>query len=187
MASLPSHAVAALALGACFYRSEVPKSVWALGAVVAMLPDADVIGFRFGIPYQNVFGHRGITHSLLFALVVAVVVMLACWRLGAGGVGGISRGALCLYLFLAAASHGLLDAMTNGGLGVAFFAPFDNRRFFFPFRPIQVSPIGLARFFSARGWAVIRSELVWIWVPSALLITIALGVGHLRGPNPTRR
>ncbi len=184
MASLPSHAVAALALGACFYRSEVPKSVWALGAVVAMLPDADVIGFRYGIPYQNVLGHRGITHSLLFALVVAVVGTLTFWRSGAGG---ISRGALCLYLFLAAASHGLLDAMTNGGLGVAFFAPFDNRRFFFPFRPIQVSPIGLARFFSARGWAVIRSELVWIWVPSAVLITIALGVRHLRDPNPTRR
>ncbi|HEX3532217.1 MAG TPA: metal-dependent hydrolase [Thermoanaerobaculia bacterium] len=180
MASLPSHAVAALALGACFYRSEAPKSVWALGAAVAMLPDADVIGFRFGIPYQNVLGHRGITHSLLFALVVAVAGTLAFWRSGAGG---ISRGALCLYLFLAAASHGLLDAMTNGGLGVAFFAPFDNRRFFFPFRPIQVSPIGLARFFSARAWAVIRSELVWIWVPSVVLITIAWVVRHLRDPT----
>ena len=171
MASLPSHAVAALALGACFYRPEVPKRVWVLGALVAMLPDADVIAFRFGIPYQNLFGHRGITHSLLFALVVAVVVgLVTAWQ----PVAGISRGVLCLYLFLAAASHGTLDTMTNGGLGVAFFAPFDNRRIFFPFRPIQVSPIGLARFFSAQGWAVIRSELVWIWIPAIVLAAVML-------------
>jgi len=59
---------------------------------------------------------------------------------------------------------------------VAFLAPFDDRRFFFPFRPIQVSPIGIARFFSARGLAVLRSELVWVWLPSALLAAGALTV-----------
>jgi inner membrane protein len=172
MASLFSHAAAALALGACFYRPEVPKTVWALGAFVAVLPDADVLAFRFGIPYQNVLGHRGFFHSLLFALILAIVGMVGLRQ----PVPGIGRGTLLLYLFLAAASHGLLDALTNGGLGVAFLAPFDNRRFFFPFRPIQVSPIGIARFFSARGWAVIRSELLWIWFPSALLTAIALAV-----------
>lgn len=89
MASLPSHAVAALALGACFYRPEVPKRVWALGALLAMLPDADVIAFRFGIPYGNLFGHRGITHSLLFALVVAAAIALVAAR---QPVPGIRRG-----------------------------------------------------------------------------------------------
>jgi inner membrane protein len=44
------------------------------------------------------------------------------------------------------ASHGILDAMTDGGLGVAFFSPFDDTRCFFPFRPIKVSPIGLSFF-----------------------------------------
>jgi hypothetical protein len=71
MASLPSHATAALALGSCFYRSEIPKRVWVLGAFVAMLPDADVLAFRFGIPYQHLFGHRDFTHSLVFALLAA--------------------------------------------------------------------------------------------------------------------
>lgn len=169
MASLFSHAAAALALGACFDRPGVPKRVWALGAFAAMLPDADVLAFKLGIPYEHMLGHRGLTHSLLFAAVLAGILALV-----AGTTPGMSRAALCLYLFLAAASHGALDALTNGGLGVAFLAPFDNHRFFFPFRPIQVSPIGVARFFSARGRAVIRSELVWVWLPSILLATLAI-------------
>jgi len=40
--------------------------------------------------------------------------------------------------------------MTKGGLGVAFFSPFDNSRYFLPWRPIRVSPIAIHRFFSAR-------------------------------------
>jgi inner membrane protein len=62
--------------------------------------------------------------------------------------------------------------MTDGGLGVAFFSPVDNTRYFLPFNPIRVSPIGISRFFSARGFAVIRSELLWIWLPTVLLIAV---------------
>ena len=75
-------------------------------------------------------------------------------------------------MFLATASHGFLDAMTDGGLGVAFFSPVDNTRYFLPFTPIRVSLIGISRFFTARGFAVIRSELLWIWLPTALLIAV---------------
>jgi inner membrane protein len=77
------------------------------------------------------------------------------------------------YLFLATASHGFLDAMTDGGLGVAFFSPFDNHRYFFPWRPIRVSPIGIGRFFSPRGLDVLQSELLWIWLPAGLLALLA--------------
>jgi LexA-binding, inner membrane-associated putative hydrolase len=71
--------------------------------------------------------------------------------------------------FIVIASHGALDAMTSGGLGIAFFAPFPGRRYFFPWRPILVSPIGVQRFFSPRGMAVLASEIVWVWVPSAMV------------------
>jgi inner membrane protein len=53
----------------------------------------------------------------------------------------------------------VLDAMTNGGLGVAFFAPFDTTRYFFPWRPITVSPIGVGSFFTHRGALVVLSEI----------------------------
>ncbi len=169
MASAFSHTVAALGLGACFYRPEIPRRIWALGVLCAVLPDIDVLGFLFGIPYGDPLGHRGFTHSLAFAAFLGGAIVLAGYRQGVPGLGPLR---LWSYLFLATASHGLLDALTDGGLGVAFFAPFDNERYFLPIRPIKVSPIAPERFFSERGLAVIRSELLWVWLPSALLATL---------------
>ena len=165
MASPFSHAVAALTVGTCYYRSQIPKSVWIAGMLRSVIPDLDVIGFRFGIHYGDRWGHRGFTHSLPFAALLAGIVAIVIIR---AGVSGIGRFALFGYLFLATASHGVLDAITNGGLGVAFFSPFDNNRYFFPWRPVRVSPIGVPRFFTLRGFAILQSELMWIWVPAIL-------------------
>lgn len=173
MASALSHAVAALGIGSCFFCRRVPKRVWAAGAICSMIPDVDVVGLRFGIPYGDFWGHRGITHSLVFAALFTSAVMLICFRHGAPG---ITRLALSAYLFLATASHGILDAFTNGGLGVAFFSPFKNERYFFPWRPILVSPLTVGRFFSQRGYLVLKSEVLWIWLPAALIATVALAL-----------
>jgi inner membrane protein len=167
MASVFSHAVAALGLGACFCPPRTPKRVWVIGALCAVVPDLDVIGFRFGVRYGDFWGHRGFTHSLLFAALLASFVALLVFRQALSGFGGFS---LWTYFFLAIASHGLLDAMTDGGLGVAFFSPFNNTRYFLPWRPIRVSPIGVSRFFTDRGLEVVKSELFWIWLPAALLV-----------------
>ena len=110
MPSAFSHAVAAAGLAACFYHPGVPKRVWVLGALCAALPDLDVIGFRFGIRYGDLLGHRGLTHSLPAAAVLAALVAAAFPR----GTPGLGRGALWLFFFLATASHGLLDACTDG-------------------------------------------------------------------------
>jgi len=64
----------------------------------------------------------------------------------------LSRGWLWLYFFLATASRGILDAMTNVGLGVAFFSPFNDIRYFFPWYPILVSPISLTRLSAGAAW-----------------------------------
>jgi inner membrane protein len=152
----------------------MPKRVWVMGVFCSVLPDLDVIGFRFGIRYGDFWGHRGFTHSLLFAALLASAALFIGFRQVAPGLGQVP---LWMYFFLAAASHGLLDAMTNGGLGVAFFAPFDNHRYFLPWTPIQVSPIGVGRFFTDRGLAVLQSEVLWIWMPAALL---ALSVWLMR-------
>jgi inner membrane protein len=172
MASVLSHAVAALGIGAAFYRPNAPKLVWAGGIMCSVIPDLDVVGFRFGIRYGDFWGHRGFTHSLVFAALLAGAATLAISQVRSQ----VRPVSLFTYLFLATASHGLLDAMTNGGLGVAFFSPFDNRRYFLPWRPIRVSPIGITRFFTARGFAVLGTEILWIWIPSILLIGLALGL-----------
>ena len=177
MASLLSHAVAALSIGTCFYRSGTSKGIWTIGTLCSVIPDMDVVGFRFGIRYGDFWGHRGFTHSLVFAALLAAAIVTLRFRRAASG---LSRLSLWAYFFLATASHGLLDAMTDGGLGVAFFSPFDNYRYFLPWTPIRVSPIGVGRFFSDRGLAVLQSELLWIWIPAALLAASA-GVLRRRG------
>ncbi len=169
MASAFSHAVAALSIGTCFYRVQTPRRVWVAGMLCASIPDADVIGFRFGVHYGDFWGHRGFTHSLVFAgLLAAAATAILVWR----GSLGVRPYMLFAYLFVATASHGVLDAMTNGGLGVAFFSPLNDHRYFLPWRPIHVSPISAARFFSERGLAIFQSELVWIWLPSAVLVAL---------------
>lgn len=169
MASIFSHAVVGLGLGSAFCRPGSPRRLWVAGAVCSVLPDVDVAGFYFGIPYSAFWGHRGFTHSLLFAVVVGIVAgVIVCEPADCG----IRRPWIVLYLFLATASHGLLDAMTNGGLGVAFFSPLNNQRYFLPWRPIRVSPIGVGRFFGERGLLVIRSELVWVLIPALLFAAL---------------
>ena len=130
-----------------------------------MLPDADGIAFVLGIPYGSMLGHRGITHSILFAAVVGLSAGMITFVTTRGL---FSRTALVLYFALVTVSHPLLDALTNGGRGVALFAPLNGARYFFPWRPIEVSPIGL-RFFSERGLEVIASEVVWVWLPALII------------------
>jgi inner membrane protein len=84
-------------------------------------------------------------------------------------------------LFMSTISHGVLDAMTTGGLGVAFLSPFSNERFFFEWRVIQVSPIGVSSFFSEWGVRVLSSELVYVWFPCALIAAVGFGFRKLTG------
>jgi len=165
VASVFSHAALALSIASCFYEPATPKRLWATGAVCSVLPDLDVIGFRYGVPYGDFWGHRGFTHSLIFAALLAGAVVGIGFRKAPPGLTTFST---WLYLFFSTATHGVLDAMTDGGPGGAFFSPFDNSRYFLPWTPIRVSPIGFGRFFTFRGLVIIRSELLWIWLPAGL-------------------
>lgn len=180
MASVFAHAVFA---GAASTSVRPSWSVAALGAFCSVLPDADVLAFSLGIPYEHPLGHRGATHSIAFAVGVGLLVFALARR-------DPQRGGLGIYAAFATLSHGLLDALTTGGEGVGFLIPFSAERFFFPFRPIRVSPIGAEAFFSERGVAVLLSEAVWVGIPA-----IALGLagwiwwrsrdrGQVRGVEP---
>src|SRR5438067_3116550 len=174
MATIFSHAVAAASLGTAFPRPK-PARFWIYGMMCSMIPDVDVIGFRFGIRYGDMLGHRGFTHSIAFAVVLSALATVTM----KGRERQVKWQILWPYLFLSTMSHGILDAMTSGGLGVAFFAPFVNTRYFFPFRPIRVSPIG-SSFFSARGLAVLESEMLWIWIPSAVFALVMIWLRKVR-------
>ena len=180
MPTIMTHAVVGLGLGRVFTRRQMPPRFWALVAVLPMVPDLDVLAFRLGIPYGAAWGHRGLTHSLCFAFLLSLAVAaLTCRRLR------VPFWDWWGFLFLVAATHGLLDAFTNGGLGVALFAPFDETRYFFPWRPIEVSPIGLS-FFSAQGGATLASEVLWVWLPTAGVVLAVEGARRLRDARSRR-
>jgi inner membrane protein len=173
MSTILSHAAVPIALSAWFPAGTISPETFLLGAVCSMAPDLDVIGFAFGIHYGSMPGHRGFTHSIFFAACLGALLAVS-WPSGE-----IGRFPVFLFLFLSTLSHPLLDAFTDGGLGVALFAPFFGKRYFFPWRPIAVPPIGIRPFFSAWGWRVFKSELRWIWLPSAVLFATGQALKRL--------
>jgi inner membrane protein len=167
MSSLLTHPAPVLALGVALGLRRIPIRLFMAAIVFSLLPDLDAIGFRFGVSYASWLGHRGFSHSLFFALLCgAFGVWIAPWLKASRFLSGT-------LIFLAVAGHIALDALTNGGLGVAAFWPFSDARHFFPWRPIKVSPLSLKAFFTTqRGLRVIVSELCWVWLPLMLVALI---------------
>jgi inner membrane protein len=180
MPTVMTHAVVGAGLGTLFTSRKMPPMFWITTAALAMAPDLDVLAFRLGIPYGAPLGHRGVTHSLIFALLAGFTAALLTHRRIGGRLADLGG-----FFFLVTASHGLLDACTNGGRGVGFFIPFDDRRYFFPWHPIQVSPIGLS-FFSERGLTVLLSEILWVWLPTVAVVAPVLLYRWWRGAGPRR-
>ncbi|MCP3985270.1 MAG: metal-dependent hydrolase [bacterium] len=148
-------------------RAEVSRArLVGLLIVLSVLPDIDVVGFMLGIPYGHPLGHRGLTHSLAFGLALApLATSLVFPRLPRFSSGWWR---VTVAAALACISHGVLDAITDGGRGVGFFIPFDEVRVFFPWRPLRVSPIGVGSFLN-RAAPVLWSELLWVWLPALAL------------------
>ena len=166
MPSAFSHAVAAIALTRGAPQKTFTAKLVLMAMLSAAVPDLDSIGYAMGVPYEHLLGHRGITHSVFFACFWSALMALLLFRRS-------SPVTAFVVLFLATLSHPLLDMLTNGGLGCALWAPFSNERLFFPWRPIQVSPIAVDRFFSGEGVRVLKSEFIWIWLPSGLVFALA--------------
>lgn len=169
MASAFGHAFAAFTASRFFPKFLMQKRVIFLGILSSIMPDIDVLAFRYGIPYEDLWGHRGITHSIFFALCWAVLLVFLFHTKSSS----YDRWKLFGFYFIATVSHSLLDALTTGGAGVAFFAPFDTERYFFPIRVIKVSPISASRFFSEWGLRVLVSEAKFIGIPCLALWGIA--------------
>ncbi len=166
MPTIISHIAVPIAIGFGLGRKKISEHLLCAGVLASVLPDADVLGFKFGIEYASQFGHRGFSHSIVFALCMGILAALFHRRLDS------SRIAAFLFVSLCTVSHALLDALTDGGLGVALFWPYDTTRFFFPWTGIEVSAIGRG-FFSMRSFSVLASEFIWIWCP-AFVVTALL-------------
>jgi inner membrane protein len=155
MASV-GHIAVGMAASRVYRRRQIAR--WSLPAsmlvwsILSFLPDTDVIGYFAGVAYDSPFGHRGATHSFLFAGTLGMVALVTAKMLKVPAV------RTALFVSAVVASHPILDTMTNGGRGCALLWPFDDTRYFAPWNPIPVAPIGLY-FFSRYGMMVAAAEL----------------------------
>jgi inner membrane protein len=150
---------AAIALPAMESRSLRPVMArWALPVTAglwAVAPDLDTwLMFGLGIPRGSIFSHRGFFHSPFFLILAAILLAAAV----AGRHGRPTVAWLALMWAVSAVTHPLLDMLTDGGSGVMLLIPFSTERYFFPWRPIRVSPLTIARFFERAG-PILWSEL----------------------------
>lgn len=184
MATAFTHALVGGAL-AVAAPAGAPRARLALAlAALAVLPDIDVLGFRLDVPYEHWLGHRGLLHSLAFAACAGLLTAVLAFRDPPRG--SRSWWVVAGLLALATASHGLLDALTDGGLGVGFWLPFHEARSFLPWRPIPASPLSVEAFIGARGGAILALEARWIWPPVLVLASaIALLRRRARRRAPT--
>lgn len=156
----------------------IPRRLAWTGALAAVAPDFDVFGRLMGISPESILGHRGVSHSIAAAALIALALSLLPVR----GVRWLVRAA---FLFAATLSHGLTDMLTDGGKGIALLWPVSVERIFFPLRPVEVSPILLRGFETGKFPLVIASELIWLIGPALLVgwIIRATAVRHIDLPK----
>ena len=174
MPTIFSHPAVPLAIGIGLGHEVISKRLLIFGIICCILPDLDVVAFYFGIPYYSQWGHRGFSHSLFFALVMAIIGAAFAKKLS-------STPAIAFwFLLVVTASHGILDSFTNGGLGITFLWPFLPERYFAPVQPIEVSPLSLSGILSRRGVSVIWSEILWVWLPCLVALAMTVIYRHRR-------
>lgn len=155
MATIYSHAVVGLGLARLYAVRPMPWAYWGLATLLPIVPDLDSFST---FAYGSSLGHRGFTHSLLFALVLSGVTAAATFQHFR-----VHWWSLAVLFFAIVASHGLLDAMTKGGADIPFFWPLDGR--YGNWGPLPVSDIAFD-LPDPRYSRAVRSELLWVWLPT---------------------
>ena len=174
MPTILSHPAVPLAIGFGLGSGAISGRLLLAGVAAAIVPDLDVyIGH-----YWSAIAHRGVTHTPVAALLAALCAALIARALRT------THKAAFLFVFVCLLSHPLLDMFTNGGSGIPLFWPLHDERYFMPWTPIEVSPLGIAPFFSERGLEVLTSEIVWIWLPAAVAGVALWFVRRVRASAP---
>jgi inner membrane protein len=176
MATLYSHAVVGWGLARLYTARPMPWAYWGLAVALPIIPDLDVFSTA---AYGSPLGHRGITHSLLFAFLLGAVAASATFR-----PFRTSWWSVASLFFLILASHGLLDAMTYGGEGIPFFWPLAGR--YGNWGVIPVSDIAF-ELPDPRQSRAVRGELLWVWLPTIVVVGLTMLGRHLGGKYSRRQ
>ena len=155
-----------IALGAClgelFLGKKIGKKAMLYGAVAASLPDIDFVASFWLSPTGDLLAHRGLTHSICFA--VAFVAGAALFLSRRHRTENVSNVSWLVFLGTAITSHLFLDAFNAYGIG--WFEPFNHHRFSFnilfvadPFFSLWLAIAAIVLLFGRSGirrrsWAI---------------------------------
>jgi inner membrane protein len=158
MATMYSHAIVGVGMARLYTGRPMPWAYWGLAAVLPLIPDVDVFSMA---AYGSSLGHRGVSHSLVFAAVVGLAAATATFR-----TFRVPWWSLAVLFFTIVASHGVLDALTRGGEGIPLFWPLPGR--YGDYGPLPLSDIA---FDLPNPWRsrAIRMEMLWVWLPTIVV------------------
>jgi membrane-bound metal-dependent hydrolase YbcI (DUF457 family) len=139
--------------------AERHRVVMVLAVIAALLPDIDVFLLLTG---SRAVTHRGLTHSLLFAVLSAAALTAV-----ARALVNLSTPRLFLLMLLACVSHLVLDFLMGAGPPIRPFAPLDDRGFL---APVRLLPIA----YYARTAEGYRSAGFWIGNGLAVALEVAI-------------
>ena len=152
MPSSVAHGLTALALGAAILPGRSVRPIVLTGVACAVLLDIDAAGRPFGLgDISWLGGHRALTHSIAFAVVVGLGLTFL-WRRRLLAPTLKQRAAV--FLILAMVAHGVFDAFTGYGEGVTFFAPFSWHRYAAAWEP----------------FAGLWEEVFIVWLPAWFVV-----------------
>jgi inner membrane protein len=95
-----------------------------IGAIIATIPDLDIILLPLYSSVERISVHRGFSHSIVFSIVCAFIISFILSKIKWTKLVAYSR--LWLFTWLALFTHMLLDAFTS--YGTQLFLPFSNYR-----------------------------------------------------------
>ncbi len=117
-----THIVFGAALGEVVLGKKAGKKAMLWGAIANTIPDLDVF-LVFGDPIREITIHRGLSHSIFFALLAAPILGWLINKLYKDKIGFKSWWLFFLCLII---THPLLDSLTT--YGTQLFLPFSDYR-----------------------------------------------------------
>jgi inner membrane protein len=163
MCTVYTHSVAGLGLAYLCARRPMRWPYWVLAALLPMVPDLDAFSLA---PSNSLWGHRGFTHSLVFALWLGALAASLTFRYLRASFGWLTA-----VFFVVTASHGLLDALTRNGEAIPFFWPSAAR--YGSWGPMPLPDIAL-ELPDPRNSRALQSEMLWVWLPTAVAVGVVM-------------
>ena len=166
-----------IALGACIgeimLSKKLGKKAMLWGALAQSFPDVDFIASFLLSPTADLNAHRSLTHSFLFALLMAICLSLLARRLHRPH--NIAFKTFFIFFGLQMGIHDVLD--TCNAYGTALFEPFSHHRFAFnilyvidPFFSITLLIAATALIIAKRFSRLRTTWLLFGLLPSAFYL-----------------